>query len=565
MSGIIARATGNSEVSVVQTGLPQPPQDNSLGTGDLPSVYFTIAIYKTTPEEEMISVDTISIGSTYTLVLSSGINSRNHAQQEAVNILSTIKLELKITPGITSEIPILNEDIKYVLNYAQAIDFEEALTLTIPLELPSCTLTFELVYRQGLKRYAPPQSAAKLEVKIQGVHKPLDEKIVNIFHIDKVLPEKVAVLLIEQYTPKEDKYLLSGSNHLLELPQTLPKHHVELSLAGLFKTRNAQGRLLHSEHDIINKLHRFSRGDKLPELRAWLYKLYSMYGKDLNVIIMDNTSFEFPWEMFEFEAGHFLGAKTRVVRWMPFTFFDTTYKLNVREVMVPQTGGSVIAYLDKGLGAEVIKAEQEMLQGIQIKQDCPSLDEFDYWIRQSITDVGLVYLGCHGHEGDALVPQDLPGDYTQQRAAKLRALDFELPEPKDEPRPLFFINACESARLAHSKGDEPYGFVDACMTYFASGYIGPVGEVGVKEASLIAKYIVEKIKQRKEMPISEVLRLLRDKAAKEFIESEGLRRSERAIPSYKFLFAFMYVYYGSPFACLHLQPTTKDQTMEVST
>ena len=50
---------------------------------------------------------------------------------------------------------------------------------------------------------------------------------------------------------------------------------------------------------------------------TWLNKLFTDYQEPFNLIIVDLTDKEIPWELLEFEEGLYLGAYARVVRWLP--------------------------------------------------------------------------------------------------------------------------------------------------------------------------------------------------------------------------------------------------------
>lgn len=452
MSDLLSRVTSSSDVNAIRPDLQQQPAAPPPVTNVPPPVYFDLTLYD---EAGLQVVETASPGGKYLLVMTGDIDSHGHGPQEGVIIASSITLELQARRDINTIFSIACEELKYRLSHEQAANFEEPLPITIPPEHPSCTLTFELVYKKGNKKLARLEIATKLEIRLEDEQSPhidealqivevdneptqrFNEKVLKIVDLTRDLPPKVALLLVEPCTARQKQFTVCGWNDYKDLLSTEPMPIIKASLAQLFIERDANNNLVNREIDILNRVSRFSRR-KLAELRAWLKALYEQYGKDLCLIIIDNTQFEFPWEMFEFDSNHYLGAMVKVIRWMSFEHFDDIYRLQFAE-NPPLYSGSVVAYLDTGLGPHVIQAENEMLQDILV-DPCNSLEELETRIHQSLSDIGLVYVGCHGHQGAVLYPQRAEQmNIRQRRSEQLTALDLELAEPKAPPRRFFLM------------------------------------------------------------------------------------------------------------------------------
>src|SRR5207247_6057576 len=90
-------------------------------------------------------------------------------------------------------------------------------------------------------------------------------------------------------------------------------------------------------------------------------------------------------------------------------------------------------------------------------------------LAQSLQDVGLVYLACHGiftyNEKHKAAVGSL-----KNPADRISAVQSEDLKQLAGARPLFFVNACHSARLMRdSQGF--YGLPEVMLALLASGYI----------------------------------------------------------------------------------------------
>jgi hypothetical protein len=204
--------------------------------------------------------------------------------------------------------------------------------------------------------------------------------------------------------------------------------------------------------------------------------------------------------------------------------------------------GSVVAYLDKQLGMQEIENEHIILEKLAPKW-CSTLMDLEDRIRQSLQQVGLIYIGCHGKDGITLQQQH-PGQLTAYHLVQIHK--------HQEPRPIALINACESSRIIRDNEWGDGSFVEILLHRCVSGYIGPMAKVGTTEASHIAARIMEAATQEKGVRIAEILRRLREEAVQKYAEVYSRPHGERKEYEYNLLYTLMYVYYGNPLACLYL-------------
>jgi hypothetical protein len=259
------------------------------------------------------------------------------------------------------------------------------------------------------------------------------------------------------------------------------------------------------------------------------------YQEPFNLIIVDLTEQEIPWELVEIQPELYLGVCACVVRWLPAQYFEVTRILSAH----PDSHvGPVISYLDTAIEAELIHNEQAALQQLA-GPALPSLTDLKRRLQASLDDVGMIYIGCHGRSGQQLLQQDVP---------ELSSIMLENLYKCASPRLTVFINACESARTIKKSLDDRSNFVDAFLGYCASGFIGTLIQVDIATASTIASHILRATLQPGGVQIAEMLRILR--------KTELEKLKQMAFPTkrdyYRFIDTFTYVYYGNPLARLRL-------------
>jgi hypothetical protein len=262
--------------------------------------------------------------------------------------------------------------------------------------------------------------------------------------------------------------------------------------------------------------------------------------------------------MLELQDEMYLGTQAMVVRWTRIKLFDEWRILQIQDM---RKDGSVIAYLDdEELGLRQTYHERKALSLLK-KQDYKHLEELRLHLRylEQVHDIGLIYIGCHGQEGSSI-------GSLRDAAERITALDLEMPKIYPDPRPIVFVNACESARLKRDGRDYFNGLLEVLLARFASGYIGTVGKVGSAYASMVAKRIMQDALTEECIQIAEVLRKLKEEAAEAAREDElaKLNEHERLVREAEFLYAFMYVYYGNGLVRLRLMNAAETEPMHES-
>jgi len=291
------------------------------------------------------------------------------------------------------------------------------------------------------------------------------------------------------------------------------------------------------------------------ELADWINRIRERHGDRLRLIVWDDTGFELPWELFWVPAderhglpGGLLGALLVLARW--------TTVHGVDENLPRHTGdchGRVLAYLHEDMTADggvfVPYAHQvhDMMTPFLQALDLPLPDD----------RTGLVYMGCHGTYGEAVMRLTL-GDRTW---AEFNTRDMHVLR---QDRALVCLNACHSGRFVHNwvQGEAALrGFAELFLRKGAGGCIVTAGEVGDQEARGMVRRLLHEVAAHPDRPVTETLRDFRARAVEDFgtlaaipttrnddgqVDKVGQKRVLRL------LYAFMFHYYGHPLTTLRL-------------
>ena len=249
--------------------------------------------------------------------------------------------------------------------------------------------------------------------------------------------------------------------------------------------------------------------------------------------------------MLELDNDAYLGALAVVVRWLPAQMRETWQHLYVRH---EHYTGTVIAYIDQEVSHQEI--EHHALHTLPVTY-CEDATKLTQQLAAPLQGIGLVYLGCHG----SFVYSDDPTSsigLLPHSSDKLSLLDLSGLPVHSEPRPVLFVNACHSARLLRDDTSRNisklYGLPEVLLAHVASGYIGTLGPVGSAYAAQIAKAILTEAYSLPEgVHIADKLRQLRQSAVDQLTANDA--SDENWL---RFIYTFMYVYYGNPLARLRL-------------
>ncbi len=436
---------------------------------------------------------TITHGRSYQLRISASTSGASSKKPRPVLISSPV--EFRILCSATVEI---DEDHIIVSQDEVSESYTRLINIAVPDECPTGVASFVMAWHEpGNKR---PSIAAACQVKIDGTYIPdLDTPVDREFTVaakvklDEVPPEQTAIMHI--VAADSGKIVVKGWNRrvkklLINLPTWDP---IRLSD---FTRQSSEIRHKEARQRVRN----FSRTKVGADFIYWLKTLLDRFHNDLCLIIVDHTDLETPWEMLELGDEEYLGAKAKVARWLPVICFDEWHSLKVHDV---EKQGTILSYLDdKELGINQTYLEHEALKILQ-RRDCKNSSELLASLQdvKPYKDVGLIYLGCHGYDGMVIK-----------------------------------------------------GLLEVFLARFASGYIGTLGKIGSAYASMIANRILQDASGTDSIQVAEVLRRLKEEAAEAVRRTAllNLSEEERQEREVKFLYAFMYVYYGNAMMRLRL-------------
>ena len=483
-------------------------------------------------------VQRLQAGETYTLIITGSLN-RSSQHTEGIIITDGIKLHLRCVLDVDAPLKLDPDGESFSLSYEEAAHFKEEFTISIPAKFPFCHLILGLSYALP---GAYLEELGERRVPIKGIYNPEDRKLLEASQIEAGLPEHVVILVVNPDSSSslvpQNTFKLRGWSHWGEQLEETARPRAIVNISEMLKNES-------DPLAIISSIRLFS-GTISENLTRWLLALSKKYPERLCIIIVDNTTLEIPWEMFELDREQYLGATAMVVRWLPFRRFSHRYTMKVADI--PPHTGPVIAYLDSGLGTKETAPEREALQKLMVEY-WPSLKKLELRMYQSLEQFGLIYVGCHGQFGTLVHTQA-----RQKRSDQLRSINLEMIYQSDEPHLTVFVNACESARIIQNNDLDPSNFVEGFLTHCAAGYIGTLAEVDVSTAAVIAKHILEVAMDAEGIQVAEILRRLRSGAVEQLKTAMGLSGDEQAKKKqlYNVIDIFMYVYYGNPLARLCL-------------
>lgn len=424
--------------------------------------------------------------------------------------------------------------------------------LRVPDECPHGQIDLMLLFSDD-KHFE--DQAACIHLSIEGTHFGHDDALENDTSVDlsAANPEKTIILYARP--TGDDRFQIEGWARR-DRPRRRELHiqnpHIELAT---FIESHVKPDSIHT------RIREWVTGDPGGVL-GWLYSLYSASEDVLDLIIVDETGYEVPWEMLEFDLTDesvALGAVMRITRWVKILQNYAPYRLGVQDDTVT---GHVLCHIDNN---NLNRAQD----------DVDALAHFSVTTRNNLKgfitalrslkslDVGLIYLGCHGVFSVSARHKNLLDDaIANGRIAlepSIKTLSYlnlyELPYLK-EKRPVFFVNACHSARILH-EGDgtnttrAPLGLPIVALQRLARGYIGTIGPVGDLYAGTIARKILEGISSGSSIP--EALRLVRAEAYQEFMAPAD----DNTEVAKKYIYTFMYVFYGNPMTYMRLKQKSK--------
>ncbi|MBK8985327.1 MAG: hypothetical protein IPM39_04475 [Chloroflexi bacterium] len=423
---------------------------------------------------------------------------------------------------------------------ANATQFQCEFDLLMPDALPDTDATLCLAYEKS------GVAILKQPVKLAGTYNPIDTTLAEKCRINPAIerPEKTAFLYVSK-APGDREISLVGWGHYKGHTFTVPTFEVASNISlGNFISGSLPADVRFFAGAMIGRIEHFFTYSA-SALTQWLDRLYDQHGKELVLIITDLTDYEVPWELYPFSGDRsgsdkYLGANISVVRWGVFRNVQTKRDFFV-SVCEEHHVGQTVAYIDP-FENHLYDEEKKLLQRLA-NRPLPNNSAL-YQKLEALHDTGMVYIGSHGTFVHDEIFQTGLGHRDNPTG---RILLFKLSgiPACHTKRPVFFVNACNSARWHRVSTKEYLGLHEVILANFASAYIGTSGPVNAKFTLEVAQFILP---QPEEAAVGiSLARRLRDFRAQ--IVTKYLGEEDE-----KVLYAFMYVYYGNPLAYLHLSP-----------
>lgn len=548
MLSLLQRITSGKQSSVAHTTPDLPAEQPAFQ--DAFHIYFDLELLIETPngivsrrglDAEGADAPKMQPGSIYRVVVWASADPA--MGQKPVQIVSTTKMGLSHNgpPGAKIPDPFCDIDppdpIQCCVKEFRVHEFE--VQVTDPCE--SGNFTLSLFYCD--EKRSQPTKAASLKVALDGTVERF--KRTCQVALGASLPERTAILHVEI---EKTSFRLTGSSSFNK-----PRRIVSFEPPPDVKLADFVEEKVHPK-TVRDTMRDFSA--HLPHrLQSWLSKLEEKYDNQLHLIIVDHTASDFPWEMIELQDNRYLGAMWIVVRWIPVSFYGEVRNLHISE---EKYSGRVVAYLEHeeltktAQGQQALAQEYEALNKLSTQYH--ETAEILVGALEKLTQgVGLVYLGCHGIFTYGEIHKSLIGTLHNPSGQVPHVAFDSIPKIPEEIRPIFFVNACHSARLTRNALGI-FGLPDILLSRIARGYIGTLGPVGSKHAANIAKHILDAASVEDGAQIAEVLRQLRAKAVNRLVHiSENATLDDWLM----LLYSFMYIYYGNPLTQLQLPPIEK--------
>ncbi len=421
------------------------------------------------------------------------------------------KKEFKIEFDIETEANLLSEKSELIVKFS---DHEHCHEIKVPVMIDECELTNEECLHFNRLRLCltplPPE-----------------------------LFEKIAIMHVEPRSGTDEIRLLffNPGHSYKQSPYFNPQELDPLEFVG------EQGEYVMHPEMIMNKISQVSYSLERLELKHWIVKRRRQTGDDLILVVVDHSFLNIWWEMWDFGDGEHLGAYTTIIRWLPVPVLSgSAYSLAFKKEKI---SGKVFIHVDGD--QETMGDEVAIFTRYSKASSVQRYDNIKNLLENNSNELGLVYIGGEGYYKKGTYHSIAIGKKNSEHD-RLFAMNLANLEIKYNLHPFFFLNACASACLAKER-DQYFGF-PFLLRYFHNGFIGTIGRVENNYAIAIAKQLfTDSHKDDEGMLPARALRDLRSRVAKELRENKDNKEIQL-----KFIFTFMYVYYGNPMAGLHLIP-----------
>jgi len=507
--------------------------------------FFHLSLIQETPEGDYAEAldafqqPALEPGRSYWLRVSSDPNPDGRTSRQ--DIATPYDIEILLTcPHPAIQI----EEARCSVEHDRVCTYSHSFAISVSPDYVPSDVSFELSYRPKASRLRPVLlSTLKLSSTDWVARERLPERSIIL---DVQLAQHVRILHVVPSVPGKVHVCCYGDGYReFEIDISKP----DKSLAKFIEEKELP-------EDIIGKV----LGEPLdhPVLIHWIKANLKQHDGKLCLIIHDDADSDIAWELMPVRFGLHedtprpadlgdeipLGALATVSRWIPgLRWGDVFQKLRVEP---EQLKGRVVACLDEyGLNAAAV--EGEALSSFKTER-CDALRLLASRLSLSLDGVALVYLATHGTiVQDAREVTFVLGSLNPHQQIKVHSFEY-LPFISDpDRRPVLMVNACHSAWL-FSCGDARRGLPMVFLKRLARGFIGTIGPVGSQYAAEIARHILATIHASENgIYIAEALRALRVDAVRRLRENPTDSGSW-----FNYLYTFMYVYYGNPYARLQL-------------
>lgn len=452
-----------------------------------------------------------------------------------------------------------SHDVSLAGSQPQTISFQ----FTVPPNYPAGEVSIAVFRFEDKSTTSIPYPVQTLPVTIRSnTYLPQKADLEHLSVPDhRSLPAHLAVINVERMSDDEQSsvFWISGFNVAARLPQQhiqLPRSILPTLMARKDKTRIPTYILewmkLHSEL-LSTRLH------------EWLATLWSAYGDDLTVLIVEASPSDYPWEMIAVTERDMLGARASVARWFPVHIRDLAYNVGVDAC---QRAGQVMSYLVEGNNDMFAEMQSLLALNSDLSTEATAfLNHLQSLAQSQLHAIALVYLGCHGEfTADPLAldrisfgPQEA-GEADDDNEA-MTLLDLNNIVNFQRRIPLVLANACHSGRLSY----RAIGIAHVFLARVAESYIGTLSKVGAVFASEVASAFLDSA--RNEAGVNPAM-FLREQRRRAMLAYQDVRSSlaahstTGAIPARhtralndmaaRVLYAFSYVYFGNPFMSIAL-------------
>jgi hypothetical protein len=379
-------------------------------------------------------------------------------------------------------------------------------------------------------------------------------------NIDRKLSPNIAIIHVNTDAENENAVTLSlwalGQKKRGDISFRPPI----LCLAEFVSEKKKAGDRVAPPKTIIAKLKNFSNNYRGKGLKTWIEELEEYIGNELVLVIIDHTRFEIPWELWELNDDEYLGSRVTVVRGLPLPEWHHD-KLKMEN---HSCEGKVFLHVDKDKlscykdeeerrkNKELINTELSIFKNYNKLSEIHRYKDIDSCIEGAISNLGLVYIGGEGYFSKENFIEIAIGskNIKDNRLCVLDLVNYLSANFCNQP--FFIINACHSARIAIENKENFFGFPYVTQK-IASGFIGTLGPVSSEYAvDIIKQLFIEHYNEKNGITFARALRELRASVANELkVDRRNIQKQ------FKFLFTFMYVYYGNPLARLSLIPAEK--------